>query len=377
MNYSYWEHDSYFNSIDLAIVGGGIVGLNAAIEAKRLNPSLKVMLLEKGVVLMGASLRNAGFACFGSPTELLDDLKSRTPEQVFKLVEKRYKGLLALRSVVGDKNMEYEPYGGFEMFDDEVSFEESRDAIAGFNKEVQLITGEKETYRVCDDKISAYDLKGFAHMIENKCEAQINTGKMIRTLIAKAAEVGVVLMNGIEVKGFKEEQDGVMLETSWQNFKVKHVLFTTNAYTTSLLKDVVVKPARAQVLITSPIKGLKLKGTFHYDKGYYYFRNVGDRVLFGGGRNLDFEGETTTELETTQKIQAVLEKLLKERIASGHTYEIERRWSGIMGVGEGDKSPIIKSVSDKVHCAVRLGGMGVAVGTLVGQEAAQMVYGKL
>ena len=51
MNYSHWEYDSYFNSIDLAIVGGGIVGLNAAIEVKRLNPSLKVMVLEKGVVL--------------------------------------------------------------------------------------------------------------------------------------------------------------------------------------------------------------------------------------------------------------------------------------------------------------------------------------
>ncbi|HXP50913.1 MAG TPA: FAD-dependent oxidoreductase [Bacteroidia bacterium] len=373
MNYSHWENDSYFNSVDLAIVGSGIVGLNAAIAAKTSNPALKVMVLEKGVVLMGASLRNAGFACFGSPTELIDDLKTRSSEQVFKLVEKRWKGLLALRSVVGDKNMEYEPFGGYEMFDNEASFTESKDAITGFNKEIAHITGEKETYRVSDDKINSFGFKGFSHMIENRCEAQINTGKMMRALISKAAGLGVILMNGIEVKDFKEEGDGVFLSTSWQNFKVKHLLFATNAYTSLVLKDIYVKPARAQVLITTPVEGLKVKGTFHYDKGYYYFRNVGQRLLFGGGRNLDFEGETTSELQTTEKIQAALETMLRERILPGHKYEIERRWSGIMGMGDGDKSPIIKSVSSHVHCAVRLGGMGVAIGTLVGQEAAAMV----
>ncbi len=373
MNYSHWEHDSYFNSVDLTIIGGGIVGLNAAIAARKAQPALKVIVIEKGVVLMGASLRNAGFACFGSPSELIDDLKSRNEEQVFQLVEKRWKGLLALRNLIGDKAMEYEGLGGYELFDSENAFAESREAIAGFNKKVSSITGERETYKVTDDKIKQFGFNGFLHMIENCSEGQLNTGKMIQTLVRKAAEEGVILINGVEVKSFNEETDGVLINTSWQNFKTKHVLFTTNAYTSELLKDVVVKPARAQVLITKPIEGLRLKGAFHYDKGYYYFRNVGQRVLFGGGRNLDFEGETTTQLETTDKIQKALEKMLSEKIIPGHTYEVERRWSGIMGLGDCDKSPVIKSLSKRTHCAVRLGGMGVAIGTLVGQEAAAMV----
>jgi hypothetical protein len=36
-----------------------------------------------------------------------------------------------------------------------------------------------------------------------------------------------------------------------------------------------VKPARAQVLITEPIDNLDVRGTFHLDCGYYYFRNIG------------------------------------------------------------------------------------------------------
>ena len=373
MNYSYWEYDSFFNSVDVTIIGGGIVGLNAAIALKKQSPSLKVVLLEKGVVTMGASLRNAGFACFGSASELLDDLKSRSEQQVFELVERRYKGLLQLRAILGDTAIEYEPLGGYEVFDDEKSFEESKNALPQFNSALKSITGEKENYVVSDNKMAGFGFKNFSHMIESKGEGILNTGKMVRALIQKASEAGVILINGVELKNFTEEENGVFLQTSWQGFKTKKLLFATNAYTSLLVNTLDVKPARAQVLITEPVKGLKIKGAFHYDKGFYYFRNVGERLLFGGGRNLDFEGETTTELVVTEEIQTSLEKLLTERILPGQPFKVERRWSGIMGMGSGDKSPIIKPLSTSVFCAVRLGGMGVAIGTLVGQEAAQMV----
>jgi hypothetical protein len=54
---------------------------------------------------------------------------------------------------------------------------------------------------------------------------------------------------------------------------------------------------------TEPIDNLDVRGTFHLDCGYYYFRNIGDRILLGGGRNLDFETETTTEFAQTEIIQ--------------------------------------------------------------------------
>ena len=133
-----------------------------------------------------------------------------------------------------------------------------------------------------------------------------------------------------------------------------------------------VAPARAQVLITKPIRNLKLKGTFHYDEGFYYFRNIDDRILLGGGRNLDLKGETTTKIDITPKIQNQLEYLLKTVIIPNQKFEIEHRWSGIMGVGS-EKKPIIKHVSPNVVCAVRMGGMGVAIGSLVGKEAAELI----
>jgi gamma-glutamylputrescine oxidase len=376
MNHSFWEQDTFINSIDVAIVGGGIVGLSAAIHLKMDNPRLKVVVIEQGVVLSGASLRNAGVACFGSPSELLDDLKDRSENEVFQLVEERSKGLNELRNLLGVSAIEYTDTGGNEVFDNEGLFESCLQQLEAFNKHLSFITGRKETYVVNDKKITDFGLKGFNHLIEINGEAQLNTGKMMQAFMLKAANLGVIMLNGVKYTDHAETDKHVIINTSWETLHVKKLLFATNGYTSFLLEGLDVKPARAQVLITSPIKGLKLKGNFHFDEGYYYFRNVGDRVLLGGGRNLDFEGETTTELETTETIQKALEKMLAERILPSESYTIENRWSGVMGVGN-TKSPIVKQLSDNVFCAVRMGGMGVALGTGTGKDAAGLVISSL
>jgi glycine/D-amino acid oxidase-like deaminating enzyme len=126
------------------------------------------------------------------------------------------------------------------------------------------------------------------------------------------------------------------------------------------------------VLITKPIKNLHIKGTFHLDKGYYYFRNIDDRILFGGGRNLDFKSEETTEFVQTTLIQNKLESILKHTILPTTPFEIECRWSGIMGVGN-QKKAIVKQLSDHVFCGVRLGGMGIAIGSTIGNDLAQLI----
>ena len=117
---------------------------------------------------------------------------------------------------------------------------------------------------------------------------------------------------------------------------------------------------------------MKIKGTFHLDKGYYYFRNIDDRILLGGGRNLDFKNEETDEFGLNIKIQNELESMLKTVILPKSKFEIDHRWSGIMGVGN-KKTTIIKTISENVFCGVRLGGMGIAIGSAVGNELANKI----
>jgi len=373
---SFWEQQSYFEGVDLLVVGAGIVGLNAARAAKELKPNWKILVVDRGAFLpYGASTRNAGFACFGSMTELMDDLKSNSADQVFSLVEKRWKGLLKLRAVLGDENIGYEERGGYELFAEmeDLLFDSCFDEMEKFNAHLKSLTGIENVYKIASPQINEFGFHGIKHLIKNKAEGQIDTGKMMKSLLLYVRSLGIEVLNGIDIKSWQEKENYLLVETgNGFAIPVQQMLITTNAFAKQLLPDLNVQPGRAQVLITSHIENLKVKGTFHVDKGYYYFRNVGDRLLLGGGRNLDFAGEKTYDFGITENIQSHLQEMLKNTILPNQKFDIEQRWSGIMGLGP-NKTTIVKKVEERIGCAVRMGGMGIAIGTLIGEEAAGLM----
>jgi gamma-glutamylputrescine oxidase len=195
---------------------------------------------------------------------------------------------------------------------------------------------------------------------------------MMRVLLQKVYHAGILVLNSCAVTGVGQQAGGVHLTTSQGVFKTGKVILATNAFANQLFPGLKVVPGRGQVLVTRPIAGLKLKGTYHFNEGYYYFRNIDNRVLFGGGRNLDFATEATWEFGHTEKVKEKLTHYLNTVILPGQNAEIDYWWSGIMGFGD-DISPIVKQVEPNVFCAVRCNGMGVAMGSLVGEEVAELV----
>jgi glycine/D-amino acid oxidase-like deaminating enzyme len=374
VNISYWELKHYFKNIDLIIIGSGIVGLNTAFYFKKNNPKAKILVLEKGILPSGASTKNAGFACFGSPSELLSDLKNIPEETVWETVKMRWDGLKLLRKNLGDKNIGFKRHGGYELFNNKTSYTNCFEAIDYLNKKTKEFIGKKNIYSDSGSSIKSFGFKNINGIILCREEGQIDTAKMFNSLLQLVQKHDITILNNIEITGISDTKQGVELQSNLGVFKSKKVVVAVNGFAKELLKLKDVGPARAQVLITKPIANLKLKGTFHYDEGFYYFRNIDNRILFGGGRNLDLKGETTTQIGTTPKIQNQLEKLLKTVIMPGQKFEIEHRWAGIMGVGT-EKKPIIKHYSPNVVCAVRMGGMGVAIGSLVGKEASKLIAG--
>src|SRR5690606_15585329 len=116
MNLSYWEYKTWLSNIDYTIVGSGIVGLNCALYLKKQYPKAKILVLERGQLPQGASTKNAGFACFGSISEVLSDLEKQSGEEVRQLVLKRWEGIQLLRETLGDMQMDYQKNGGHEVF---------------------------------------------------------------------------------------------------------------------------------------------------------------------------------------------------------------------------------------------------------------------
>ena len=107
MQLSYWEIKNWFTNVDYTVVGSGIVGLHAALRLRERFPKSKIIVLEKGVLPQGASTKNAGFACFGSLSEIIDDLKSHSEEEVINLIQKRWEGLKLLRKRIGDEKLDF------------------------------------------------------------------------------------------------------------------------------------------------------------------------------------------------------------------------------------------------------------------------------
>jgi glycine/D-amino acid oxidase-like deaminating enzyme len=188
--------------------------------------------------------------------------------------------------------------------------------------------------------------------------------------------MGVKVLNNIGITSYEKTNDHLLLHTNLPvPFKTSQLLVCTNAFARQLLPQLDIIPARGQVLVTSPIDDLPFKGTFHYDEGFYYFRNLGNRVLLGGARNKAFDAEQTDQMTVTGEIQDELERFLKEVVLPGRSYTIEHRWSGIMGMGN-EKMPIVQTVDERVCCAVRMSGMGVALAPIVGEKVARLMTGK-
>jgi glycine/D-amino acid oxidase-like deaminating enzyme len=367
---SYWELKSYFKDIDYLIIGAGIVGYSTAIHLRMRYPNSKILVIEQGYLPSGASSKNAGFACFGSATELTEDLSSFEDSTVWETVKMRWDGLNYLRSLIGDHSLKLKVNGSWDLItpNDLDLRDKTISKLDQLNKEIEKITGEKNVYAIDNETQTKFGFRGIDTSFCNRLEGQIDTASMNKAFYRLTTSQDIMTLFGIKALDI----EGDTVQTNIGDISAKAIAICTNGFAKQLLPDKDIAPARAQVLITKPIDRLPFEGTFHYQMGYYYFRNIDNRILFGGGRNLDFKGEQTTEFKTTEPIQQKLESLLKEVILPSTPFEIDHRWTGVMGVGE-TKKPIIQHIRDNTYCGVRLGGMGVAIGTLVGKNLAEII----
>ncbi len=373
---SIWEKETFFAHQDVIIAGSGFVGLWSALFLKKKNPKQKITIVDRGLIPTGASTRNAGFACFGSLSELVSDAQTMGTDNMLQMAEMRFKGLERIRKYFSDKDIDFNLCGGYELYEEgSVIPKKIKENIDYLNTLLKPITDNKKTYRVADEKISAFGFGKTAHLVENRLEGYLHSGKLLQALLQKVQGMGVTVLNNMNITNILPREEKIAIETANKiSLSANQVLLCTNAFTKQLLPEIDIVPARGQVILTSPIKNLPFNGTFHSDEGFYYFRNLGNKVLLGGARNKAFEEETTTEMKTSEHIQQELERYMAEVVLPQfrHQYAIEHRWAGIMAFGK-EKKPIVKQLSDNLFCAVRMSGMGVALAPVVAQKVAQMM----
>jgi len=367
MRLSYWEQKSLIGDPDVVIIGAGIVGLTAAKCILEAHPKLKVTIMEGQAIGALASSRNAGFACFGSVSELVADIATYGEDKVLELLDLRRKGLALLIQRLRPRAINYQEVGGYEVFRTSESFKQNESHIASLNK----LIGEN-IFEVTSIPAS---MRFHPKTIFNRTEGHLDTGKMYNSLYNSALDAGVRILNGIKVADYLDKGDKVFLklERIEGDFICRRLLVTNNALAKNILPELNVVPCRNQVLITSPIPNLGLSGTFHMDEGYVYFRDVDGAILIGGGRH-QFPEEEIGTLGSNQANLNYLKDLLRQFVLPEDTqYSVDSTWSGVL-TGGSNRLPIVQRVSENTTVAVRLGGMGVAIGSIIGQQVATLAF---
>ena len=368
MHLSFWEKELVQEKFDVTILGAGITGTSTAISIKEKRPDLRVCVIDRATVSAGASTKNAGFACFGSPTEILEDLQKMGEEKTARVIQMRWKGLQILLNRVLPSDMGYKNKGGYEIYEkNDESLEQVVDHLDRLNVFLQETIGLEQVFNLQVQK----KFTGFhQNQIFNPYEGSLNPACMMRSLQNIARQKGVVFKSNLQIDDIRLSEEKLI--TGCGLHIPFHVLvLCTNGFTRQFFPDWPVFAARNQVLITKPVPNLSIDGCYHFNRGYYYFRNVGDRLLLGGARNEDPENELTELFGTSSVIREKLAFFLARLLPESQPV-IEDWWSGILGIGE-EKTPLIQWSGDRVLAGVRLGGMGVAIGSFLGEKLAEEV----
>ncbi|WP_020567461.1 NAD(P)/FAD-dependent oxidoreductase [Neolewinella persica] len=380
---SYWEQTTFLRSPDVAIIGAGLTGLQAALELKRRQPDLDVLVMERAAIPRGASTRNAGFACFGGPTELLADLDAYGPESMADTVRKRFAGIKALEKNFAHRDIDWVKDGGYEVIDDAEIITQVRNRLPELNALLREVTGLEETWvEVTETNFlkswTDHAAPPSSLLLHNPLEAQLHPGKLVTLLLNDCHRAGIRFLFGGEVESLEGGAAGAVKirGAAWGTLHASQVLVTVNAFARKLLPTDFpeeIRPVRNQILLSDPLPDFKLRGCYHYHEGYVYFRNVGnDRLLIGGARHKAGASSETDLFGPNGVPEAYLLEKLNEWFP-GRTWtdaDFPTRWSGIIAQGDG-KSPVLRYASDNVLVAGRLAGMGVALSADLGRRAAE------
>src|SRR5690606_5210690 len=208
----------------------------------------------------GASTRNAGFACFGSATELLRDANEMGDEAMLSLVEMRYKGIQHITRTFKKKSIDFIPCGGYELISPVIAerYTDLRDRVKKLNRQIEPVFGKKKAFTFNDRKIEKFGFTNARHLLFNEEEGALHPGKLCASLIKMVRKMGVNILSGMEITAIQEKGSGVAVNTARGiEISARQLLICTNGFVRQLVPGLDVVPARGQVLLTSPIPGLK------------------------------------------------------------------------------------------------------------------------
>lgn len=180
----------------------------------------------------------------------------------------------------------------------------------------------------------------------------------------KAQEAGVLMRFNADVERIEEERSGVRIVLRDRDEVLcERVLVATNGFTPALLPELDVVPARSQVLITAPIPGLRLRGTFQCTRASISSAIAPVACCWVAVGTSTWKASAPCTRTSHHWSKAIWSACCAKW--SGQAFTIANRCCGTLAFGSRSKSHLVERIGERVVVAVRMGGMGMAIGLRV------------
>ena len=363
---------------DVCIVGGGFTGLWTAYYLKRLQPDLRVVVLEQRFAGFGASGRNGGW-CVNSITggrERYAATHGREAVVRFQAAMNDTVAEVARVAAAEGIDAELRPGGEFCIARTPAQaarMREFHDSEARWpGADVELLSAAQVAERLAVD--GALGATWQPHC------ATLHPAKLVRGLATAAERLGVRIHEGTAVR---EISPGVV-RTDFGDVRAAAILRATEGFTANLRGEHRTwLPMNSSMIVTEPLPAgvwerigwAQGEALGDYAHVYMYAqRTADDRIAFGGrgvpyryGSRVDTDG--VTQARTIDGLTA----LLREFFPAAADAAIDHAWAGVLGVPRDWTATVGFDHASGLGWAGGYVGTGVAATNLAGRTLADLV----
>jgi glycine/D-amino acid oxidase-like deaminating enzyme len=370
-------------AVDVAVVGGGLTGLWAALELRRLAPDCRVAVLEAEVCGFGASGRNGGWCSALFPASL--DQLARMGGRDGAIAQ--YRAMIDTVGEVG-RNMEslgvdcHWAHGGtLTLATNPAHVERIRSHVTeqhrwGFGPEDdRWLSPAEATARV---RVSG----GVGAAYTPHCAA-VHPARMVRGVARGAEAAGVAVHEGTRVL---EIAPGVV-RTDHGTVRADTVLRCTEAFTATMpggSRDVV--PLYSMMIATEPLPddvwariGLEERETFSDGRHLLIYgqRTADGRFAFGGrGAPYHFGSAMSDRSDRDQRVADGLAEALRQFFPATRDARITHHWGGAVAVPRDWTASVGLDHTTGIGWAGGYVGDGLSTTNLAGRTLADLVLGR-
>lgn len=366
---------------DVAIVGAGMTGLWTALELKRRDPGLRVVVLEKEIAGFGASGRNGGWcsALFPASHDAIAAVAGRDAAVAMQRAMNDAVDEVGAACAREGIDCGYVKGGTLTAATNPAQEQRLRRAVAhdrdcGFGPEdVRWLDRDEAAGRV--------NVAGMSAAAFTPHCAAVNPAKLVRGLARAATRAGVKLYEATTVRSIT----GGTVRTDYGRVRAEVVVRATEAYTPRLRgMHRLVIPLYSLMVVTEP-----LGESFWDEVGWagretvgdarrvvvYAQRTADDRVAFGGRGTYHFASRVKPGFDRPPGAHTAVEAAMRAFFPALRDVQITHRWGGPVAAPRDWFASVGYDREAKLAWAGGYVGDGVSTTNLAGRTIADLVCG--